>query len=277
VPLIEARGICKSFGSNRAVRDVSFAVEPGQILGLLGPNGAGKTTLFSMVAGDLEPDEGTIIMGGRTITTWAPWKRRKAGIGRTFQVPRSFEQLTVHQHLEVSLAAARGKTFSCWRSADSWSRSSAGGVAGQLVAELESVGLQDLQQRRASSLSLGERKRLEIAAVLSQQPRVLLMDEPTAGISAADAEHLVGLLLDIRRERPDLSIVLTSHDMDVFFRLSDEVMLMVGGELMLSGSPEYIRSHPMTIQSYLGTPAGAGPADNHADPGGGPAAAAAPG
>jgi branched-chain amino acid transport system ATP-binding protein len=126
-------------------------------------------------------------------------------------------------------------------------------VHGQLRSELEAVGLQDLQHREASRLSLGERKRLEIAAVLSQQPKLLLMDEPTAGISAADADHLVDLLLDIRRIRPDLSIVLTSHDMDVFFRLSDQVMLMVGGSLVLTGSPEYIRSHPTTIQSYLGT------------------------
>jgi branched-chain amino acid transport system ATP-binding protein len=253
MPVIEVRGICKSFGSNMAVRDVSFTVEPGQILGLLGPNGAGKTTLFSVLAGDLEPDRGTIVMDGKNMKGWPPWKRRKAGIGRTFQVPRSFERLTVHQHLAVSMAAASGRTFSFWRSADKWSRSEARGVYHQLLAELEAVGLQDLQQREASSLSLGERKRLEIAAVLSQRPKVLLMDEPTAGISAGDADHLVDLLLEIRRLRPDLSIVLTSHDMDVFFRLSDEVMLMVGGSLVLAGSPEYIRGHPTTIQSYLGT------------------------
>jgi branched-chain amino acid transport system ATP-binding protein len=253
MPVIEVRGICKSFGSNMAVRDVSFSIEPGQILGLLGPNGAGKTTLFSVLAGDLEPDRGTIVMNGRTMNGWPPWKRRKAGIGRTFQVPRAFERLTVHQHLAVALAAASGRTFSFWRSADRWSRSDAHGVYKQLLAELDAVGLQDLQQREASRLSLGERKRLEIAAVLAQQPKVLLMDEPTAGISAADADHLVDLLLEIRRVRPDLSIVLTSHDMDVFFRLSDEVMLMVGGSLVLAGSPEYIRGHPTTIQSYLGT------------------------
>lgn len=238
-----------------AVRDVSFSVEPGQILGLLGPNGAGKTTLFSVLAGDLEPDKGTIIMDGRNMRGWPPWKRRKAGIGRTFQVPRAFERLTVHQHLAVSIAAASGRTFSFWRSADSWSHGDGNGVHNRLLSELEAVGLQDLQQREASRLSLGERKRLEIAAVLSQRPKVLLMDEPTAGISAADADHLVDLLLDIRRVRPGLSIILTSHDMDVFFRLSDEVMLMVGGSLALTGSPEYIRSHPTTIQSYLGTPA----------------------
>jgi branched-chain amino acid transport system ATP-binding protein len=255
MPVIEVRGVCKSFGSNMAVRDVSFSVEPGQILGLLGPNGAGKTTLFSVLAGDLEPDKGTIAMNGRNMKGWPPWKRRKAGIGRTFQVPRSFERLTVHQHLAVSLAAASGRTFSFWRSADKWSRSQSNGVHAKLLAELEAVGLQDLQQREASRLSLGERKRLEIAAVLAQQPKVLLMDEPTAGISAGDADHLVDLLLEIRRLRPDLSIVLTSHDMDVFFRLSDEVMLMVGGSLVLAGSPEYIRGHPTTIQSYLGTSA----------------------
>jgi branched-chain amino acid transport system ATP-binding protein len=209
MPVIEVRGICKSFGSNMAVRDVSFSVEPGQILGLLGPNGAGKTTLFSVLAGDLEPDKGTIIMDGRSIGGWPPWKRRKAGIGRTFQVPRAFERLTVQQHLAVSMAAASGRTFSFWRSAAKWSASDAHGVHRQLLSELEAVGLQDLQQREASRLSLGERKRLEIAAVLSQQPKMLLMDEPTAGISAADADHLVDLLLDIRQVRPDLSIVTT--------------------------------------------------------------------
>jgi branched-chain amino acid transport system ATP-binding protein len=116
---------------------------------------------------------------------------------------------------------------------------------------------------REPSLSLGERKRLEIAAVLSQQPKLLLMDEPTAGISAADADHLVDLLLEIRRVRPDLSIVLTSHDMDVFFRLSDQVMLMVAGSLVLTGSPGYIRSHPTTIQSYLGDTAPLEPGGRH--------------
>jgi branched-chain amino acid transport system ATP-binding protein len=254
MPLIEVSGIGKSFGSNAAVRDVSFSVETGQILGLLGPNGAGKTTLFSLLAGDLEPDNGTIIMDGQSISSWPPWKRRKAGIGRTFQVPRSFERLTVHQHLAVSIAAAGGKTFSFFRSADKWSRSDAKGVHSQVRSELEAVGLQDLQERVAAGLSLGERKRLEIAAVLSQKPKVLLMDEPTAGISAADADRLVELLLNIRRERPDLTIILTSHDMEVFFRLSDEVMLMVQGSLVLTGSPEYIRSHPTTIHSYLGAP-----------------------
>jgi branched-chain amino acid transport system ATP-binding protein len=259
MPVIEVRGICKSFGSNMAVRDVSFSVEPGRILGLLGPNGAGKTTLFSLLAGDLEPDKGTIIIDGRNMTGWPPWKRRKAGLGRTFQVPRAFEKLTVHQHLAVSMAAASGRTFSFWRSADTWSRSDAHGVHRQLLAELQAVGLQDLQQRHAASLSLGERKRLEIAAVLAQRPKVLLMDEPTSGISAADADHLVDLLLDIRQARPDLTIVLTSHDMDVFFRLSHEVMLMVGGSLVLTGSPEYIRSHETTIASYLGSAAAGGP------------------
>jgi branched-chain amino acid transport system ATP-binding protein len=254
MPIIEVRGICKSFGSNAAVKDVSFSVEPGRILGLLGPNGAGKTTLFSLLAGDLEPDKGTIVIDGRNMTGWPPWKRRKAGIGRTFQVPRAFEKLTVRQHLAVSIAAANGRTFSFWRSADRWSRSDAHGVHAQLLSELQAVGLADLQQRHAASLSLGERKRLEIAAVLAQRPKVLLMDEPTSGISAADADHLVDLLLEIRRVRPDLTIVLTSHDMDVFFRLSHEVMLMVGGSLVLTGSPDYIRSHETTIATYLGTP-----------------------
>jgi branched-chain amino acid transport system ATP-binding protein len=274
MPIIEVHGVCKSFGSNMAVRDVSFSVEPGQILGLLGPNGAGKTTLFSVLAGDLEPDKGTIVMDGRNMTGWPPWKRRKAGIGRTFQVPRAFERLTVHQHLAVSMAAAGGRTFSLWRSADGWSQSDANGVRSQLLAELQAVGLQDLQQRKASSLSLGERKRLEIAAVLSQRPKLLLMDEPTAGISAADADHLVDLLLDIRKVRPDLTIVLTSHDMEVFFRLSDEVMLMVGGSLVLAGSPEYIRSHPTTIQSYLGTQVPSSPAQEPAAQNGGTGQAA---
>jgi branched-chain amino acid transport system ATP-binding protein len=266
MPVVEVHGICKSFGSNMAVRNVSFSLEPGQVLGLLGPNGAGKTTLFSLLAGDLDPDQGMIVMDGRNVNGWAPWRRRRAGIGRTFQVPRSFERLTVHQHLAVAMAAARGRTFSFWRSAGKWSQSEGNGVYSELLAELQAVGLHELQEREASRLSLGERKRLEIAAVLSQRPRVLLMDEPTAGISAADADHLVDLLLEIRQARPDLSIVLTSHDMDVFFRLSDEVMLMVGGSLVLSGSPEYIRTHPTTIQSYLGTSATNSPSPEDADP-----------
>lgn len=251
--VMEVREVRKAFGSVQAVAGVSLTVAAGQVIGLLGPNGAGKSTLFGIMAGALPPDGGSILVGGHDVTSWDPWKRRRAGIGRTFQVPRTFERLTVSDHIAVAVAAEIGSTFNGWRSADRWLPRRALAKDRGIMPVLEMTGLAHLSSRVVGTLSFGERKRVEIAAVLSQRPGILLMDEPTAGISAAEATDLVELLESIRAERPELAIVLTSHDMDVFFRLADEVLLMLSGSIALRGAPEYVRAHETTIDSYLGS------------------------
>jgi len=251
--VMEAREVRKAFGSVQAVAGVSLTVAAGQVVGLLGPNGAGKSTLFGIMAGALPPDSGSILVGGHDVTSWDPWKRRRAGIGRTFQVPRTFERLTVADNIAVAVAAEIGSTFNGWRSADRWLPRRALAKDRGIMPVLEMTGLAHLSSRVVGSLSFGERKRVEIAAVLSQRPGILLMDEPTAGISAAEASDLVELLESIKAERPELAIVLTSHDMDVFFRLADDVLLMLSGSIALRGAPEYVRTHETTIDSYLGS------------------------
>jgi branched-chain amino acid transport system ATP-binding protein len=251
--VMEVRKVRKAFGSVQAVAGVSMTVAAGQVVGLLGPNGAGKSTLFGIMAGELPPDDGAILVGGHDVTSWDPWKRRRAGIGRTFQVPRTFERLTVQDHIAVAVAADLGSTFCGWRSADRWLPRRALARDRGIMPVLEMTGLAGLGSRVVGTLSFGERKRVEIAAVLSQRPGILLMDEPTAGISSAEATDLVELLEGIRAERPELAIVLTSHDMDVFFRLADEVLLMLSGSIALRGAPEYVRAHETTIDSYLGS------------------------
>jgi branched-chain amino acid transport system ATP-binding protein len=251
--VMEVRKVRKAFGSVQAVAEVSMTVAAGQVVGLLGPNGAGKSTLFGIMAGELPPDSGSILVGGHNVTSWDPWKRRRAGIGRTFQVPRTFERLTVSDHIAVAVAADLGNTFCGWRSVDRWLTRRALAKDRGIIPVLEMTGLADLGSRVVGSLSFGERKRVEIAAVLAQRPGILLMDEPTAGISAAEAVGLVELLEAIRTERPELAIVLTSHDMDVFFRLADEVLLMLRGSIALRGAPDYVRTHETTIDTYLGS------------------------
>jgi branched-chain amino acid transport system ATP-binding protein len=251
--VMEVHKVRKAFGSLQAVAEVSMTVAAGQVVGLLGPNGAGKSTLFGIMAGELPPDAGMVLVDGHDVTSWDPWKRRRAGIGRTFQVPRTFERLTVSDHIAVALAADLGSTFCGWRSADRWLTRRPQARGRGIMPALEMTGLAEYRSRVVGSLSFGERKRVEIAAVLAQRPGILLMDEPTAGISSTEATELVELLEGIRAERPELAIVLTSHDMDVFFRLADEVLLMLAGSIALRGAPDYVRTHQITIDTYLGS------------------------
>lgn len=244
--VMKLHGVSKSYRGVHAVTDVSLSVTPGERLAVIGPNGAGKSTLFGMMAGEHRPTSGRVELEGRDITAWSPSRRASAGISRTFQVARLFDSMTVRQNLfEASLNATRrprvwdafGRHRRAWQ------------VADDLMAK---TGLHELADTGTATLAQGARKTLELAMAVAQQPRLLLLDEPTAGMSFEDARAAVTLLNELLADRPDLTIVLTAHDMDVIHRVARRVVLMARGKVVLDGTPAEVASHPTTSELYLG-------------------------
>jgi branched-chain amino acid transport system ATP-binding protein len=230
--LLETTDLDKSFGGVHAVRGVSLVVGEGELLGLFGPNGAGKTTLFNLIAGTYAPDSGTIRFAGRDVTRLAAFRRARLGIARTFQVVRPFRELTV---LENVLAAVPSDA----------ARSDAEAPR----ALLAHVGLADRVNDRAASLTLGMLKRLEVARALATAPRLLLLDEPLAGLTAREA----GELLDfIRGLKARTGIVMVEHNVRLALPICDRAVVLDAGAVIAEGLPDAIRRHPEVIRAYLG-------------------------
>ena len=244
--LMELDTVSKRYRGVNAVTDVSLQVRAGERLAVIGPNGAGKSTLFGMMAGEHRPTAGTVRFDGVDVTRWVPSKRASAGISRTFQVARLFDSMTVRQNLFMAAYGARRRphvwdAFSRQRS--SWS------TADDL---LEQTGLGAIADRGSATLAQGARKTLELAMAIAQRPRLLLLDEPTAGMSFEDARSAVTLLNQLLEAHPDLTVVLTAHDMDVIHRVARRVVLMARGQVVLEGTPAEVADHPTTRELYLG-------------------------
>jgi branched-chain amino acid transport system ATP-binding protein len=242
--LLETRGLVKAFGGLRAVDGVDLVVEQGRIHAVIGPNGAGKTTLFNVITGHLRPTAGRVLFRGQDITGWPPHRVARAGLARTFQITNIFPRLTVLESVQVALAAAGG------REKDLLSRSDRAFRA-EALALLEDVGLLELADEPARTLSHGDQRALEVALALATGPKLLILDEPTAGMSPWETERTVDLIYQVARRR-GLTVILCEHDMQVVFKISDWITVMHQGRVIAEGLPDQIRRNETVIQVYLG-------------------------
>jgi len=240
--ILAVRELSKGFGGVRAVAGVSFALAAGELLAMIGPNGAGKTTCFNLINGQLRPDAGEIFFEEREIQGLAPRQRCRLGIGRTFQVAATFGSMTARENVQVALlshARRLGSVFS------SFSRSE------EAMQLLEKTGMKSLADRQCAELAYGDLKRVELAVALAARPRLLLMDEPTAGMAPAERHGLMDLVRGISKEQ-NLSVLFTEHDMDVVFGYADRVIVLAEGELIAQGAPAEVRADARVRRVYLG-------------------------
>ena len=242
--MLEVRGISKSFGGFRAVAGVSLTVETRQIAALIGPNGAGKSTFFNLITGHLRPDSGHVLLDGRDITGAPPHRITSLGMGRSFQHANIFSRLTVAENVQAALLAHRGRGRDFWSRADGFSRD-------ETMALLASVGLLEQAEMLAGSLAYGNQKQLELGIALASEPAVLLLDEPTAGMSPSETEDTMRLLRRVAEER-GLTLLFTEHDMQVVFGIAEKIAVLHQGRLLAEGKPEEVRGNRDVRRVYLG-------------------------
>ncbi|MBU3711397.1 MAG: ABC transporter ATP-binding protein [Limnohabitans sp.] len=243
--LLRVQGLGKSFGGNRAVDDVSFSVAPGELLALIGPNGAGKSTTFNMVNGQLHPDSGSIQLDGQELIGRRPREVWQMGVSRTFQIAETFSSLTVAENVQMALLSDDNRLFSLWRRATHYRKNDA-------LALLAQVGLQAQADRPCSELAYGDVKRLELAIALANKPRLLLMDEPTAGMAPAERNKLMALTRDLVSQH-GLAVLFTEHSMDVVFGFADRIIVLARGRLIAEGQAQDIRQNPKVQEVYFGS------------------------
>lgn len=241
-PALVAEGLTRRFGSLVAVDGVSLALSAGELHAVIGPNGAGKSTLVNLLSGELAPSAGRLRIGGQDVTGWPAWRVARAGIARSFQKTNVMLDLSVFENVRLAAQAA---------SREGWLRRAAR-AAGSIALTQEAiarVGLEGFEEVRATILPHGRQRLLEIAMALAAAPRVLLLDEPFAGMGAEESERIADL---IRNLAADHAVLLIEHDMDVVFRIADRLTVMVEGRVLESGSPEAIRASPAVRDAYLG-------------------------
>ena len=247
--LLQIEQLRVSYGELEVIKGIDLDVALGETFAVIGPNGAGKTTLFKAITGEAPVSGGTVRFDGQDITRMPVHLRARAGFGRTFQVARVFQGLTVLSNVIASVEARlRGAGRSCgpwygWRPARA--------VVDEAEHLLADLSLAQVRHVQARFLSHGDKKRLEIALVLAQQPRVLMLDEPTAGMSHSDRIGIVELIQRLRRDK-GVTVVMTEHDMDVIFGLADRIMVLNYGEVIATGTPDQVRVNPLVREVYLG-------------------------
>ncbi len=245
VPLLEVRGLSKSFGGVKAVDGIDFTLAAGELLALIGPNGAGKSTTFNMVNGQLRPDAGSIRLAGQEmigLTPRAIWHR---GVGRTFQIAATFASLTVVENVQMALISADRKLYSMWRRARDYRRDDA-------LELLEQVGMAAQADRPCSVLAYGDVKRVELAIAMANAPTLLLMDEPTAGMAPKERNELMALTRSLVVER-GMAVLFTEHSMDVVFACADRIIVLARGRLIAGGAPAAIRDDARVQEVYFGS------------------------
>jgi len=244
-PLLMITAITKAFGSVQALAGVSFGVGAGERVAVIGPNGAGKTTLFNLLDGQLLPEGGSASLAGRTLIGLAPQTIARMGVGRTFQVTATFGSMTVRENIQVALLAQRGRTYALL------SRLRAH-VVDEAQSLLEQVGIGALGERAAATLAYGDLKRLELAIALADAPRLLLMDEPTAGLAPPERARLMRQVCDLARTA-GAALLFTEHDMDVVFEHADRIVVLDRGRVIAAGAPSAVRADTKVREVYLGT------------------------
>jgi branched-chain amino acid transport system ATP-binding protein len=244
--LLRVENISKHFGSLVAVDNVSMIVEPGELRAVIGPNGAGKTTFFNTISGFLTPTSGKIIFDGEDITTLWPARRVWRGIARTFQITEVFPELTVRENLRIAVEVASGFRLRIWQSRDD-----DGEVKARVVDLLEMSGLGEKADRLVGELSHGDQRSTEIMMALALRPRLLLLDEPTAGMGDQETYDITQLIRKLHRDQK-LTIVLIEHDMRVVFHLADRIMVLAEGKMLAEGTPQEIAANEVVQAAYLG-------------------------
>ncbi len=242
--VLDVSGLRKAFGGLTAVDEVSFGVEAGQLFAIIGPNGAGKTTCFNMVGGQLRPDRGSVRLAGRDITGEAPRRIWRLGVGRTFQVAATFGSMTVAENVQMAFLSHHGRLRALLPSARRLYRE-------QALAVLERVGMAGQAERQCGLLAYGDIKRVELAIALAHQPKLLLMDEPTAGMAPRERIELMALTAGIVRES-GISVLFTEHDMDVVFAHADRLLVLDRGRQVATGTPAEVRDDAEVQRIYLG-------------------------
>jgi branched-chain amino acid transport system ATP-binding protein len=246
--VLELRGVSRHFGALKAVHDVTLSVPRGQTRVIIGPNGAGKTTLFGAISGELALTAGEVFLFGRDVSRWSASRRAQAGLGRTYQITNVFAGLTVSENLTLALRGNSPRKFSLLASGAPNVKE-----RGELDAILETTGMADRRGLKVNAMSYGEQRQLELAIALAGKPRLLLLDEPAAGLSPAERVTMARIIRSLPEE---LTVLLIEHDMDLALSLADHVTCLHYGEVLVEDSPEAIRKNEKVQEVYLGTSRG---------------------
>ena len=241
---LEVRGISKSFGAIQAVREVSFEVYPGEILGVIGPNGCGKTTLFNCILGQLKPDSGSVILNGANITRMSASARSRSGLGRTFQLLQVFDSMRVTENL---LTAAQAHVGTVW---DRLFRAPDLGMGGEVKRVAEQFRLGHLRGEIAKNLSFGQQKLLDIGMGLMSGPQIVFLDEPAGGVNLSMLADVKQQIVDLNRE--GTTFVVIEHNMEFIFEIAHRILVMAEGQVLIIGSAEEVRNDSRVIEAYLG-------------------------
>jgi len=244
VSLLETRSLWKYFGGFAAVRDVYFQVEAGEIHAIIGPTGAGKTTFLNLLSGELPVSAGSLHYEGRDITDWSPDRRANTGLGRSFQHSSIFEDLSVRENLRLAVQRQFPKSFGLL-----WPAEAYADVGLRISEVLGELSLNAAEETRAGELSHGEQRQLEIGMLMAISPKIMMLDEPTSGMSRNETLELIGIL---RRLSARHTLLLVEHDMDVVFQLARRITVLVNGSVLASGAPEEIRADKAVRSAYLG-------------------------
>jgi branched-chain amino acid transport system ATP-binding protein len=244
-PALEVTGLRKAFGGLAVTQDVSLVVQPGERRLIIGPNGAGKTTLFNQISGDLRPNSGQIRLFGADITGLPPYKRAQRGLSRTYQIITLFAGDTIEHNVSLGLLGLRPSRWQMWRPISHYPD-----IATEARRALDAVGLLQLADHPISDVAYGERRRVELAVALAQRPRVLLLDEPLAGLSNVERSTVKALIASIPRET---TVVMIEHDMDTALDLAENVTLLNYGRIIVDGERNAVVADARTREVYLGT------------------------
>jgi branched-chain amino acid transport system ATP-binding protein len=242
---LSVRSLAKTFGGVAAVDQVSFDVKRGEFLAMIGPNGAGKTTCFNMINGQLAPDSGEILFEEKNLAGRKPRDIWRLGVGRTFQVAATFGSMTVAENVQMALISHARETYGWWRPAASRHRTRA-------LELLEQVGMREAADRASRELAYGDVKRVELAMALANEPRLLLMDEPTAGMAPRERRDIIALVKRLVVER-GVSVLFTEHSLDVVFAFADRIIVLARGRLIADGDAAAIRDNPKVQEVYFGS------------------------
>ncbi len=246
--ILEVKGVNKRFGGLQALGDVNLSVAENTVHAIIGPNGAGKSTLLNVLVGKLIPDSGSVMFDGQSVLGRKPYEINQLGISRVFQTPEIFAELSVFENVMIPCFAKRDGAFRMHAIGDVKHEADIHDMA---AAILEDVNMIDKRHMTASSLSRGDKRRLEMAMCLVQEPRLLLLDEPTAGMARADTNNTIDLLKEIKEKR-DITMAIIEHDMHVVFSLAERITVLAQGTPLVEETPENIKGHPKVREAYLG-------------------------